>query len=718
VGLATIAEEKPVDTQVGNIASAENDQAGLVITSDGRPIARYTSGLTIYEETLAGGRWIGRYWQAAGFVETEQRLTWVEDNAHTPKDIAGLDLGSMTPADAGRPGCKHAIVLLRSTLRPVTVQVHTVVDGTGFLERWLSITNAGERSLALGAVWPWSGLLARVKDWAALMGGETPVFSVGYMTERMWGLEGGLGWQPLPSTPLRIESRLGKSGHGTPFFVVHNEASGEHLVGGLAWSGNWAIDLTAEQLAGPDAFLAFRMGPVAPTPQRTIAPGETVETPHAHLGMLQADFDGAIQAWHRHLRRSVLQPEVPNREGLVVYNNWSYNQHEVTEDNLKFEIDVGAEIGAEVFLIDAGWYGDREADWWATVGDWAVGNRLPNGLEPIREYARQKGLLFGLWLDLERMGAESKVAREHPEWFLVRYGQRTRTGDMDLTNPAALAYIEEALCRVIDRYDLDLFRLDYNTSPYEGGQVLRDGYMENTIWRYYENVYAMYDRIRTRYPLLIMENCAGGGGRTDLGLVSRFHHTQVSDCHLVPRHVRIANGMSIALPPERVDTGSGVREYAHIRGDLDMQCRACMFGHFCISGLYPRRGEQNAEQIARVRHHVEVYRRSIRPLLAQGRMYHHTPALVGKEPQGWAIWECVAESKATAAVGIFRLGGPSAATYHLRLRGVDLGRNYRVTFDNSGEEALVSGLSLKHDGLTVRLARPLTSELLLIEQVG
>ena len=47
----------------------------------------------------------------------------------------------------------------------------------------------------------------------------------------------------MPSTPLRLESRTGKSGHGTPFFIVRNEATGEHIVGGLEWSGNWASEI-------------------------------------------------------------------------------------------------------------------------------------------------------------------------------------------------------------------------------------------------------------------------------------------------------------------------------------------------------------------------------------------------------------------------------------------------------------------------------------------
>ena len=712
--------------------------ATITFPPEGATTARYTSGLTTYDEALIGGRWIGRYWSGKGFIEPERLLKWVGPNARTPALSAGLDMAAFEleidgqslhfgwelvntqQEPSARTGYPHGVVELRNTILPVTVQVHTEVDGTGFLIRWLSITNHSAQAVALGAVWPWSGLLVRVKEWQALMGGNNgaAVFSAGYMTERMWGGEGAFAWQPLPSTALRLESRTGKSGHSTPFFVVRNEATGEHIVGGIAWSGNWAVELTCEQYAGPDATLAFRAGPVSPAPQRVVDAGETVETPKVHLGVLETDFDGAIQAWHRHLRQGVMRPYPPQRENRVLYNHWSYHEHELTEERLKFEVDVAVEIGAEVFVVDAGWFGNIGSNWWRTVGDWQCGDRLPNGLEPAFDYARQQGLLCGLWLDLERIGDQSKVATAHPEWRLQHFGTATESGDMDLTNPDVVAHLERTLISVIERYKLDLFRLDYNTMPFEGGQTLRAGRMENTLWRYYENAYALYDRIAARFPNMLMENCSGGGGRTDLGLVSRFHYTWVTDWQIAPRSMRIANGMSIALPPERIDRNAGAGQDGHQRADLDFQLRTCLLGHLTLTGIYPERGQGNPDLVQCVRHHVDLYKQFIRPFLSTCRIYHHTPVLKTREPQGWAVVEQVAEDQSSAVVTLFRLAGPSEDTYSLRLRGVDAGRRYRLTFDNTGHSAEISGADLLYRNLTIPLARPLTSELITLTAIG
>lgn len=218
-----------------------------------------------------------------------------------------------------------------------------------------------------------------------------------------------------------------------------------------------------------------------------------------------------------------------------------------------------------MFTVDAGWYGDKDTNWWRTVGNWRAGNRLPRGLEPVFDYARAKGLLCGLWFDCERAGAESDVAREHPDWFLSYYGHPS--DELDLTNPVVQQWLEEALTRVIGQYRLDLFRLDYNTAVYEGGQTLRDGYWENTRWRYYEFINGLYARLEQRFPGIILENCAGGGGRSDLGMLGRFHYTQVTDWPLLPRAARILNGMSMALPPDSFLFWTGVGQAGNLTGD-------------------------------------------------------------------------------------------------------------------------------------------------------
>ena len=126
-------------------------------------------------------------------------------------------------------------------------------------------------------------------------------------------------------------------------------------------------------------------------------------------------------------------------------------------------------------------------------------------------------------------------------------------GLLDLTNPEVAKWMEQQITHVIEENHLDFFRLDYNTDPQRGIKTMRDGFIENGYWRYYEALYGIYDRLRARFPNVIFENCAGGGGRTDIGMVRRFSHTWVTDWQIAPRSFMITNGMTMALPPEYVD---------------------------------------------------------------------------------------------------------------------------------------------------------------------
>ena len=196
-----------------------------------------------------------------------------------------------------------------------------------------------------------------------------------------------------------------------------------------------------------------------------------------------------------------LPPPIPDRDMLVEANHRGYIVDHESEEGIKREIDLAADVGAEMFVIDAGWYGPEPNRWAPNVGDWYAGAWLPNDLNPVREYARQKGLLFGLWVEIESIGSASKLRQEHPDWVLTRNGQPVANGrSLDVANPVVAAWMESEIARIIKKYDLDLFRLDYNSTAEEGGNRVRDGFVENTLWRHVDALYAMFDRLREAIP--------------------------------------------------------------------------------------------------------------------------------------------------------------------------------------------------------------------------
>ena len=168
----------------------------------------------------------------------------------------------------------------------------------------------------------------------------------------------------------------------------------------------------------------------------------------------------------------------------------------------------------------------------------------------------------------------------------------------------------------------------------------------------------------------------------------------------------------MALPPEYCNglLGEGVR--GHQAASLDFQARILLFGHPLVAFLNPVPSQLNPVQAERVRHMVHLYKTFVRRYLRDGRIFHHTPVVTGPEPQGWGVLELASRDRLRAIVGLFQLATPNAQEYLLRVRGLDAGRRYRVTFDNDGQTSEVDGLVLMKQGLVIRVEAPLASELL------
>jgi alpha-galactosidase len=697
----------------------------VILAEGAEPTVSYRTAMTVYDESLIQGRFVGRGWNGSGYVSFYDGR--VDPAQHPTPQAFWLEVdGQLLASDWAWSGLEkqrqpsgelHTVITLQHAVRPVSVRVHTTLDGTSVLTRWLEVTNTGTRPAALAAACPWSGVLRATNRWRSHLGNTgLPLYSVGYFENPHWGNEGDFQWFPLPAAGYRIDGRYRRDRHRHPWFVLRNNATGEHFIGQLAWSGGYSFefDLSADA-SDAVARLFFRAGPDAPAPQRVIAAGETVRTPEMHLGLVFGDFDTAIQAMHDHLRKSVFMPQPRGRGGWV--ESGIGPEIEITAEQVIHAIDVAADFGAEVFFVDASWYAPPHGNWYTTVGDWQVNRqRFPQGLKPFRDRAHEKGMLWGLWMDAERVGKESRTAQEHPEWLAVAYDGERRLGDMlDLTNPDAARWMEGQITRVIQENELEFFRLDYNVGGLGmGSKQLRDGFAESGYWRYYEAQYAIYERLRSRFPGVIFENCAGGGGRTDIGMVRRFSHTWVTDWQIAPRSFTITNGMTMALPPEHVDRLIG-GQTGYLTADFDFQSRLLLFVRPTIGFPKPLGSDWNPHMLERMKHWIGLYKSFVRPFMATGRIYHHTPSLPGPDPQGWGVLELASRDRTRGVCGVFQLSAPTEPEYLLRLRGLDASRRYRVTFDNTGQTCQLDGTTLMKQGVTVRLEGALTSELLVCE---
>jgi alpha-galactosidase len=702
--------------------------------SANRPTARYVSATAVCEEALEHGRWIGLYWSATGYVNRESHtatLPGMDSRARSlhvfELEIDGQslhnrwELVNSSSRPGKRPGTTEAVVELKHQVRPVTVKVVTRLDGSPVLVRYLEITNTGKAPAALGRISPWSGVLWNTNT--ALPRHQTNAnpsfdervrskYTLGYLASTNWGQEGDLVWQPLPQENFRIERADGCC-WGSPYYILRNEPTGELFFLALAWSANFYAEFSYHH----ETVLSFRIGPLAPAPLRVIAPGETVVSPEVHLGPMHGSFDEAVGHWHRHMRTSVIPPRPP---GKPMYTSGNRNVDEPGEW-IKKEIDMAAAMGLEAFMIDAGWHGEKFGIYPANMGDWFEGNWLPKGgVAGLREYAHKKGMLFGLWHAPEAIYFNTKLYRDHPDWELRTDGQREMTAEWKVLNlviPEAAKYFTDCIRQVIQGFKLDFYKVDGAGYFSEGGQNPVGGFAENGYWRHYEQLYAIYERIREESPEVCLENCSGGGNRNDLGMLSRFHYASESDYTVMPYSIRAINTLSHFIPPESILYYHNCMQHAHQTADLDTSLRVGLFATFVFIGFGAQTANLSTEHFDKCRRYIGLHKGFCRPVMTGHPVaYHHTPDIGLFKPADWCVLEYATPDRRRGYAGLFKLTG-GKAQYQFRPRGVDSTALYEVTLDNRHQVLRLTGQELLLHGLTVELDTALTSELIMYDKL-
>lgn len=697
---------------------------------------RFVSGKTVYVEGLVDGMWSGRYWSAGARMNVPYELS--TDNAFA-LDIGGKSLSSgwewvgCHEAKPARNGARHFVVELRSTLLPITLQIHTVLDGTPILERWLEIHNIGKTPLAITRVFLWTAKLwsTAYYDNTGALPDSDAAFTLGSFARITHGWEGWLHWQPLTQSFTNVSSHVGH-GFRAPFFVVRNEIAGEYFIGHLAWSGNWDLNFSVSSkpfgssIEGPggygpghEAILHFAAGPWATLPLRVLAANESVDTPAVDMGPVQGSLDQAVQAMDDHVRQTVMPERDPKRAHLIEYAvpgdqgyiaKFAGDLAGMNEKNIYQQIDLASALGAQLFIVDAGW--------WDTYGEWTPSpERFPHGLRPIADYIHKKGMLFGLYNEV--LGGRgdwthSAMYKQHPDWFIPPYAL------VDMTNPEAVAYVHQQIRRMVQDYKIDLFRLDYNPGfDYEMGQHNRDGLSENDYWRYYQAIYRLFEQVKAEFPELILQQAAAGGGHNDLGFVSRFDEQYTTDGLDMPVVLQNLSGQTLGLPIEMFATAFGIPAHSANRGDLDTHLRVTFsLGTPWLAPVAPSPKDVQPAILAKYQHYADLYKNFIWPLLPTCRVYHHAPvnARDGVDQNPWFAMEFDSPDRSKGWATIVKLyDGPD--TYIFKPRGLDPGRTYHVTFDSLGTEITISGLQLITEGLPIRLESREQSELLLFETV-
>ncbi|MBQ3006299.1 MAG: alpha-galactosidase [Clostridia bacterium] len=693
------------------------------------PVFSFRSGLAVREETLLNGVLVSSGHNVAGypldvlsgFPSRLNHGDFAEPSAFNIEiDGQSIDyrLEFVDFRIEESEKSTESILTLRSGIKPVTLRIHTVVDGTQMLTRYIEIINTSDKPVCLSRLSLLSGGLEAFDRRPLANGKKTDeIYSVGYFTNDQWAREGEFAWRKLMPDTFCVDTRFGRDRFRHPLIFIRNNITGVIYSCQTGWSGGcrFSVDYNATEERSFTS-LAFKAEITSHKPITVIGAGEAFVTPEVHFGIICGGLDDAVNDMHAHIRKSVLcMPEADPTACLVGAGMGA--EHTMSVEDSKDFMRQFASLGAEVFIIDAGWEcpPEKQTQW----GDFNGLNipdpdRYPNGLGELSDYCRSLGMKFGLWVDIETIGRLSETGKNKPEWRGCNiFGSRSGNY-LDMSNPEAARWAEDELARIITEYKLDLLRVDHNVS-FRDYFAIRDtgsGIPECVSVKHINAVYKMYKNLKKRFPDVIFENCAGGGARTDLGMMKSFNHTWVSDCQKAPHSVMITNGMTLALPPERVDrlfAGMG----CHEQGSLDLHMRNTMLTHMTLNVIAPVGAQLNQVQADFVHHSVDVYKNFIRSFLPEAKIYHHTPESACRPEKG-CILEIASPDGRKGAIGVFALSDEKK-DFIIIPEGINAGMNYKITLDNSGAAFDVSGYELMTNGLKITVPSSLSSELILFE---
>jgi len=471
------------------------------------------------------------------------------------------------------------------------------------------------------------------------------------------------------------ESRRGKPGHDSAFLIAAGTKgfgfrAGEVWLTHVGWSGN---SRHLAERANDGAGLIGGGELLLPGEVR-LAQGETYQSPWVYGSYSRAGLDAASTRIHRWLRAHPAHPSGPRP---VLVNTWEAAYFDHDHDALRALADAAAEVGAERFVLDDGWFRHRRADN-AGLGDWFVDEGIyPEGLGWLADYVRGKGLEFGIWFEPEMINEDSDLARAHPEWIAGpgagRLPIRAREQQvLDLTHPDAFAYIEERLHAVVGELRPTYIKWDHNRDLVEAANTVtgRPIAREQTL-----AFYRLLDGLREAFPGLEIETCASGGARVDLGVLERTQRVWTSDSNDPLERQRMQLWTSLIVPPEYMGAhiGPPVAHTTHRAASLDFRAGTALWGHLGIewnvAGPEASAPDVRAAIAAWVALHKEF-----RELLHTGDVVRSDLPVEGRILQG-----VVARDGSEALFSFASIDSVvEQPTGLLRLEGLDPERTYRV----------------------------------------
>ena len=561
-------------------------------------------------------------------------------------------------------------VVLKEKFAPVYMELYyNVFEDCDVITRSVNLVNKGEEGLRI------ERLLSAQLD---IRGSKYVMTSF----HGDWTKEMGRSDVEIGATEVRNAARTGfSSNQANPFVMLFAKGSSETAGEGYACNLMYSGAHMESAYVSTHSNTRFSTGIHPELFSYKLMPGECFEAPEAVFTYSNGGYEKISKHMHAFVREHVVRGEWKRKVRPVLVNSWEASYFDISEGSLLKLAKVGKEVGAELFVMDDGWFGKRDGDN-CSLGDWEVNTKkLPGGVERLSQKIVDLGLMFGIWVEPEMVNEDSDLYRAHPEWA-VRHPMRSHCEGrnqmlLDLSREDVQDYLIEAMSKVFSSGQITYVKWDMNRNFSDVySQALPADRQGEFLHRYIMGLYRIMGTLVERFPHILFEGCASGGNRFDLGILSYMPQIWASDDSDAICRCYIQNGYSYGYPQSVIgahvsacpnhqtlrNTPIETRFAVAAMGMLGYECNLC---------------EMSRDELAVIKEQIAIYKKW-RDVVFGGQFYRLGGHLMGDSLQtdmhdstNVVEWSIVSPDQEKAiAVMVQEMVKPNNCQLRLRLKGL------------------------------------------------
>ena len=497
--------------------------------------------------------------------------------------------------------------------------------------------------------------------------------------EGAWAREKHIERNAVHKGSQGFESRRGASGHiENPFLLFFEQGATED------YGNAYGISLI---YSGNHKFLMEREYNETVRVQAGINPfefdfklehGQTFTTPEVVIAFSENGFSKISHTFHKLYRTHLCRGYWRDKARPILINNWEATYADFTKNDLIKIADAASNLGLELFVLDDGWFGERNDDT-TSLGDWFANEKKLNGpLSDLVSEINKRGLKFGLWFEPEMISLKSELYKAHPDWLIKTPYSKEHYGRhqciLDLTKPEVRGYIVNILSNILSNANIEYVKWDMNRNMTDAYSSSLPADRQGEFYhRYILGLYEILETLTQKFPKVLFEGCSGGGGRNDPGMLYYMPQNWTSDDTDATERLFIQYGSSLVYPASTMACHVSAVPNHQIKRSSPLSMR----GNVAMSGAFGYEldlSKLSSEEIDEVKNQVEFYKNN-RDIIMNGTFYRLLNPFVSRH----AAWSYVTEDEKTALVYyIVKQARPTNEAVYLKLKGLNSNYNYEI----------------------------------------